>query len=75
MRTTTDPYEGTMHLWASPGLSTITLRRKPLQAFLEATGGNIMARGHLWDITTKHLGAGVYQVSTEPHHTPQRTNQ
>lgn len=48
-----------------PGSTHITMRRKQLAAFLEATGGQIMANGSLWDVTSKHLGAGVYRVSTK----------
>ena len=58
----TDPYAGTQHLWSMPGLSNMTMRTKQLRAFLEATGGTAMARGRLWDIESKHLGAGVYRV-------------
>ncbi len=65
MKTKIDPYEGAMILWSMPGLGHLTMRRKQLQAFLEATGGDILARGRRYDVTTKHLGAGVYRVSTK----------
>ncbi len=57
-----DPYEGTAHLWFAPGIATVTMSRKQLNAFLHATGGVAMARGHLWDIESKNLGAGVCRV-------------
>lgn len=59
---TNDPYIGLTHLWDIPGVSNATVDRKRLRAFLEATGGEVLARGHLWDVKSKHLGAGMYKV-------------
>lgn len=59
-----DPYFGTMSLWTMPGYATVTMKRKQLKEFLYATGGQILANGHLWDIKTTHLGLGVYNVTT-----------
>jgi len=59
-----DAYEGTDILWLNPGLGHMTMRRAKMRAFLEATGGQIMAQGRLWNVTTKHLGGGIYRVST-----------
>lgn len=39
-----------------------TLSRKDLHSLLLESGGNLMARGYLYDIKNKHLGAGVYKV-------------
>jgi len=52
-------------LASMPGLGHTTLKRKELQDLLESTGGQMMAQDRLWEITTKHLGAGVYRVSTK----------
>ena len=40
-----------------------TLTRKQLQETLLATDGRVMACGRLWDIKSKHLGAGIYLIS------------
>jgi hypothetical protein len=42
-----------------------TLGRADLRSLLSETGGMIMARGYLYDILSKHLGAGVYRVTLE----------
>lgn len=44
-----------------------TMTRAELRATLLATGGQLLARGHLWEIVAKHLGAGVYRVSLRLH--------
>ena len=43
------------------------MTRAELRATLLATGGQLLARGHLWEIVAKHLGAGVYRVSLRLH--------
>ena len=53
----------TYNLWAG---GQVTLTRKELHAFLLQTGGQILRSGHLCDIKSKHLGAGVYCVTAEP---------
>ena len=40
-----------------------TLATKDLKGLLLETGGQVMARGRLYDIASKLLGAGVYRVS------------
>jgi hypothetical protein len=40
-----------------------TLERDDLRSLLSESGGQLMARGVLYDIISKHLGAGVYRVS------------
>ena len=40
-----------------------TLTRKQLRETLLDTDGYVMACGRLWDIKSKHLGAGVYRIS------------
>lgn len=59
-----DAYSGTAMLWLND-MAHMTMRKEQLAAFLEATGGEIMVRGHLRTITVKHLGAGVYRVGTK----------
>jgi hypothetical protein len=44
------------------------MKRKQLRAFLEATGGQVLANGSLWDVTNKHIGAGIYRVSLKKTH-------
>ena len=51
-------------LASSPnGYDTITKRE--LKDLLLTTGGQIMCRGELRDIVSKHLSAGVYRASTK----------
>lgn len=45
-----------------PRIAQATMTRKDLKALLLDTGGWIMACGYLWDIKSKHIGAGVYNV-------------
>lgn len=40
-----------------------TLPTKQLRELLLETGGQVMARGSLYDIKSRSLGAGVYDVS------------
>jgi hypothetical protein len=53
------------HLASMPGLGHATVSKGDLQQILLDTGGEIMASGELWEITSKHLGVGVYRVSTK----------
>jgi hypothetical protein len=39
-----------------------TLARAELKELLMETGGQIQSRGSLFEIMSKHIGAGVYQV-------------
>ena len=48
----------TMPEWAS-----MTIDKKELKELLLNTGSDIIACGRLYDIITKHLGAGVYKIS------------
>ena len=52
-------------LASMPGLGHTTVPTKVVRALLLKTDGQIMARGRLWEITAKSLGAGVYRVSTK----------
>ena len=42
-----------------------TFDRKELRKILLSNGGQITANGELYDVKTKHLGAGVYKVWLE----------
>lgn len=45
------------------GIGSTTLDRADLKSLLLETGGTLICRGHLCDIRSKHLGAGVYKVT------------
>ena len=49
--------------YTMPELAHMTTDRKELKELLLNTGSDIIACGRLYDIVTKHLGAGVYKVS------------
>ncbi len=55
-----------MNFYTMPKLASMTIARKELKELLLNTGSNIIACGRLYDIVTKHLGAGVYKVSLKP---------
>lgn len=48
-----------------PGVRRITATRKDLQATLLASDGQMLLRGSLWRIKSKHIGAGIYEVWLE----------
>lgn len=48
---------------ASMPIGHTTLNTSDTQSLLLDTGGNLLARGRLYDIKADHLGAGVYRVS------------
>ena len=50
----------TDNFWTVPSLASTT---KELRETLLFHDGRIMARGQLWDIVGKSLGAGVHRVS------------
>ena len=54
------------HLASMPGVSHTTMTRKQLQALLLDTDGQVMAAGGLWEVASKHLGAGIYRVYLAP---------
>lgn len=51
------------HLAAMPTYGHGTVERKELKEIMLQTGGEMMACGELWEIKSKHLGAGVYKLS------------
>lgn len=52
-----------MNFYTMPKFANMTIDKKDLKELLLNTGSDIIACGSLWDIVTKHLGAGVYKVS------------
>lgn len=54
---------------ASLPSGTTTLDRTDLRSLMMETGSMLMARGRLYDIVSKSLGAGVYLVSLKDRHT------
>lgn len=50
------------HLAGMPAHGHGTLTKSDLRDLLLETGGQTFANGRLYDITPKHLGAGVYRV-------------
>jgi len=50
------------HLASMPTVAHGVLTRKALRVLLLDTGGELMAGGCLYNIVSKHLGAGVYDV-------------
>lgn len=42
-----------------------TLRSTDTTSLLLESGGQILARGRLYNIVSKHLGAGVYRITLE----------
>lgn len=45
-----------------------TVEHDDVKAILLETGGNILARGRLYDIVAKPIGAGIYKLSLTPTH-------
>lgn len=52
--------------WTQPELARMTMTRRELRAALLKHEGWISACGQMWDIVSKHIGAGVYEVSLKP---------
>ena len=46
--------------YTQPDLAEIVMDQKNLKELLLETGARIIARGVLYDIKSKHVGAGVY---------------
>jgi len=51
-----------MNFYTMPKVANITMDKKDLKELLLESEGWIMACGHMWDIKSKHIGAGVYRV-------------
>jgi hypothetical protein len=52
-------------LCGSPSYGTTTVETADLREILLETGGNVMARGRLYNLKSELLGAGVYKLSLE----------
>ncbi len=62
---THDDVNRLMNFLASmPGLAHSVVDRRTARDLLSRTDGQLMANGDLWEITSKHIGAGMYRVST-----------
>lgn len=53
------------HLASMPGLAHGAVTREQLRAIMLRTEGELILSGGIYGITQKHLGAGVYSVSTK----------
>lgn len=51
-----------MNFYTIPTLAKTTMGKKDLKELLLATDGCVIACGCLYDIKSKHIGAGVYRV-------------
>lgn len=49
--------------YTTPRYANTTMDKKDLKELLLHSDGWIMACGHMWDIGSKHIGAGVYRVT------------
>ena len=54
--------------YTMPELAHTTMDKKDLKELLLTVGSNIIACGKLYDIKTKHLGAGIYKVTLKRTH-------
>jgi hypothetical protein len=57
-----------LNFLASMPSGTTTMSQEDLKELLLEVGDTMLARGRLYNITPKHLGAGVYKVSLTPTH-------
>lgn len=51
------------NFYTIPHLARTTMTTRELRETLSHTDGAILANGSMWDIVSKHLGAGVYRVT------------
>lgn len=49
--------------YTMPRTASATMTTRNLRSILLETEGSIIAKGVMWDICNKHLGAGVYRVT------------
>ncbi len=49
-------------LYVFPGLRKIAVDANVLKEIMLYTGGDLLVNGQLYDITSKSLGAGIYQL-------------
>jgi hypothetical protein len=60
---TDDARQAANFLCSMPDYGHTTLQTKDLRALLYQTGGQLLARGRLYNIVTRSLGAGIHHVS------------
>jgi len=53
----------TNNFYTIPHLAHTTMATKELKETLLHTEGSILACGRMWDIVSKHLGAGVHKIT------------
>ena len=53
------------HLASMPGVGHASVTRATLREIMLSTGGELILLGRVYDITSKHLGGGIYRVSTK----------
>ena len=51
------------NFYVIPHIAAMTMTRKQLKETLLYTDGKIIACGYMYDIKSKHIGAGVYSVT------------
>jgi len=49
--------------YTMPRVANTTMDKKDLKELLLHNEGWIMACGHMYDIESKHIGAGVYRIT------------
>jgi len=49
--------------YRTPEVARMTMTRKDLRELLLDTGGKILSCGRLRTVISKHIGAGVYEVT------------
>lgn len=68
MAMTSEAAQACRYLAGCPRYGNTTLTKKDTQSLLLETGGNMLARGSLYNIKTQDLGADIYRVSLELAH-------
>lgn len=53
------------HFYAFPDAARMTVTTKHLRELLLATDSQAVIKGKIWEIKSKSLGAGIYQISVE----------
>jgi len=48
-----------------PKLVSVMVTRKELHELLMSTGGDVLINGYIYDIKSKHMGAGAYKVTVK----------
>jgi len=54
-----------MTFWTAPEIANTVVTTKQLRAIQLYHGGQIMARGYLWNIKRQALGGGIYKLTLE----------